>query len=100
MQWYIIGAVNPVDTIQRSELTANYAVRRFRAPRPSLPLPRLPILHHCNSFVTDFTAAQFRALYCRTHWGKIEDHKQAVVTLTYLHAALQPENHPKSTYTP
>ncbi|GBO98428.1 hypothetical protein EVAR_68_1 [Eumeta japonica] len=42
---------------------------RFNAPRPILLLPRVrfilhPIVRHCEVFVTNFIAAEFRALYC------------------------------------
>ncbi|GBP72316.1 hypothetical protein EVAR_90412_1 [Eumeta japonica] len=47
----------------RSELPADNAMRRFNAPQPFL-LPRVPILRFCDAFVTNFTAAEFRALYC------------------------------------
>ncbi|GBP68835.1 Phenoloxidase-activating factor 2 [Eumeta japonica] len=45
----------------RSELFVNDAMRRFNAPRPFLLLPRVPILCHCDVFVTNFTAAEFRS---------------------------------------
>ncbi|GBP97755.1 hypothetical protein EVAR_91980_1 [Eumeta japonica] len=48
----------------RSELPADNAMRRFNAPQPFLLLPRVPILRFCDAFVTNFTAAEFRALYC------------------------------------
>ncbi|GBP41523.1 hypothetical protein EVAR_20328_1 [Eumeta japonica] len=33
--------------------------------RPNLTFfPRVPILRHCDAFVSNFTAAEFRALYC------------------------------------
>ncbi|GBP64984.1 hypothetical protein EVAR_50668_1 [Eumeta japonica] len=38
-------------------------MRTFNAPRPFPLLPRSPISRHCDAFVTDFTAAEFRALY-------------------------------------
>ncbi|GBP89131.1 Histone-lysine N-methyltransferase SETMAR [Eumeta japonica] len=58
-----------VGTVQRtklcrSELLANDALRRSNAPGLYPFLPRVPILCHCNAFVTNFTAAEFRALYC------------------------------------
>ncbi|GBP43516.1 hypothetical protein EVAR_30473_1 [Eumeta japonica] len=31
-------------------------MRRFDAPRPFHLLPRVPILRHCNAFMTNFTA--------------------------------------------
>ncbi|GBP81060.1 hypothetical protein EVAR_62100_1 [Eumeta japonica] len=49
----------------RSELPANDAMRRFNAPRPFLLLPRVLVSGHCDSIVTNFTAAEFRALYCK-----------------------------------
>ncbi|GBP85069.1 hypothetical protein EVAR_59823_1 [Eumeta japonica] len=36
---------------------------RFIAPRPFLLLPPMPVLRRCAAFVTNFTAAEFRALY-------------------------------------
>ncbi|GBP10765.1 hypothetical protein EVAR_6317_1 [Eumeta japonica] len=48
----------------RSELPATDAMRRYNAPQPFLLLPRVSILRHCNAFVTKFTAADFRAIYC------------------------------------
>ncbi|GBP74221.1 hypothetical protein EVAR_54574_1 [Eumeta japonica] len=40
-------------------------MRRFSAPQPLLLLYRVPILRHCDAFVTNFIAVEFRALYCR-----------------------------------
>ncbi|GBP06258.1 hypothetical protein EVAR_3599_1 [Eumeta japonica] len=48
----------------RSELPANDALHRFNAPRPFLLIPGVPILCYCDAFLTNFTAAEFRALYC------------------------------------
>ncbi|GBP54788.1 Leucine-rich repeat-containing G-protein coupled receptor 5 [Eumeta japonica] len=48
----------------RSELATGDIMRRCYAPRPFLPLRRVPILSDCDAFVTKFTAAKFRALYC------------------------------------
>ncbi|GBP55340.1 hypothetical protein EVAR_43096_1 [Eumeta japonica] len=48
----------------RSELPTNNEMRRFSAPRPFHLLSRVPILRHCDAFVTNFTAAEFLALYC------------------------------------
>ncbi|GBP49635.1 hypothetical protein EVAR_37417_1 [Eumeta japonica] len=31
-------------------------------PRPFLLLPRVPILRHCDAFVTNFTAAEFQIM--------------------------------------
>ncbi|GBP35808.1 hypothetical protein EVAR_20664_1 [Eumeta japonica] len=42
----------------RSELPANDVMRRFNAPQPSLLLPRVPIYHHCDDLMTNFTAAR------------------------------------------
>ncbi|GBP30575.1 hypothetical protein EVAR_94756_1 [Eumeta japonica] len=39
-------------------------MRRFNTPHAFLLLSRVLILHHCDAFVTIFTAAEFRALYC------------------------------------
>ncbi|GBP53520.1 hypothetical protein EVAR_45393_1 [Eumeta japonica] len=40
-------------------------MRRFSAPQPFLLLlHRVPISRHCDGFVTKFTAAEFRGLYC------------------------------------
>ncbi|GBP38739.1 hypothetical protein EVAR_22388_1 [Eumeta japonica] len=47
----------------RSELAANYILRRYHAPRFFLLLRHVPILRHCDAFVTTFTAAKFHALY-------------------------------------
>ncbi|GBP08836.1 hypothetical protein EVAR_78239_1 [Eumeta japonica] len=47
-------------------MPANDAMRRFSAPRPFLLLPCVPILRHCDAFVTNFTAAEFR-VYSATH---------------------------------
>ncbi|GBP72909.1 hypothetical protein EVAR_63470_1 [Eumeta japonica] len=44
----------------RSELPTNDAMRRFNAPRPLPLLHRVPILRHCDAFVTNFTATEFR----------------------------------------
>ncbi|GBP62025.1 hypothetical protein EVAR_54049_1 [Eumeta japonica] len=41
-------------------------MRRYYTLRPFLLLRRVPILRHCNAFVTNFTVAKFRALYCTT----------------------------------
>ncbi|GBP83732.1 hypothetical protein EVAR_103609_1 [Eumeta japonica] len=41
----------------RSELAANDTLRRYYAPRPLLHLRRVPILCHCDAFVTNLTAA-------------------------------------------
>ncbi|GBP33103.1 hypothetical protein EVAR_18583_1 [Eumeta japonica] len=46
------------------EWSANGVMRRSNALRPFLLLPRVPILRHCDAFVTNFTAAVFPALYC------------------------------------
>ncbi|GBP36134.1 hypothetical protein EVAR_4278_1 [Eumeta japonica] len=46
----------------RSELPANDAMRRFNALRLFF---LLCVLRRCDSFVTDFTAVEFRALYCK-----------------------------------
>ncbi|GBP76038.1 hypothetical protein EVAR_33346_1 [Eumeta japonica] len=46
----------------RSELAANDILRRYYVPRPRLLLRRVPVLRHCDAFVTSFTAAKFRAL--------------------------------------
>ncbi|GBP74957.1 hypothetical protein EVAR_60884_1 [Eumeta japonica] len=48
----------------RSELAANDKLRRYYAPRPFLLLLRVSVLCHYDAFVTNFTAAKFRALYC------------------------------------
>ncbi|GBP97457.1 hypothetical protein EVAR_101209_1 [Eumeta japonica] len=48
----------------RSELPANCVMRGFDAPRAFLLLRRVPILCHCDALVTNFTAAEFHALYC------------------------------------
>ncbi|GBP51828.1 hypothetical protein EVAR_88533_1 [Eumeta japonica] len=48
----------------RSKLPANYKLRSYYAPRPFLLFRRVLILRHCDAFVTNFTAAKFRALYC------------------------------------
>ncbi|GBP39064.1 hypothetical protein EVAR_27422_1 [Eumeta japonica] len=45
-------------------MPANCLTRRYNAPRPFLLLPRVPVLRRCDAFVTNFTAAEFRALYC------------------------------------
>ncbi|GBP16699.1 hypothetical protein EVAR_13323_1 [Eumeta japonica] len=47
----------------RSELPAIDVLHRYNALRPYLLLPRFPILRLCDAFVTNFTAADFRALY-------------------------------------
>ncbi|GBP59938.1 hypothetical protein EVAR_89009_1 [Eumeta japonica] len=54
-------------------------MHRFSTPRPLFLHPRVPILRHCDDFVTKFTAAEFRALYCtvagtrgRRRSGRIE----------------------------
>ncbi|GBP35742.1 hypothetical protein EVAR_82677_1 [Eumeta japonica] len=47
----------------RSELAANDVLHRYNAPQPSLLLPRFLILRHCDVFVTNFTAVEYRALY-------------------------------------
>ncbi|GBP79485.1 hypothetical protein EVAR_59159_1 [Eumeta japonica] len=39
---------------------------RCFAPRPFLLLCRVPILRHCDAFVTNFTAVEFRALFCNS----------------------------------
>ncbi|GBP54350.1 Helicase SKI2W [Eumeta japonica] len=50
--------------LYRFELPANDMMRRCNTPRSFLLLPRrLPILRHCDAFGTNFTAAEFRALY-------------------------------------
>ncbi|GBP83319.1 hypothetical protein EVAR_57581_1 [Eumeta japonica] len=41
----------------RSEFPANDAIRGYNSPRPFLPLPRVPVLCRCYTFVTNFTAA-------------------------------------------
>ncbi|GBO98402.1 hypothetical protein EVAR_53_1 [Eumeta japonica] len=46
-----------------SELSANDILRRYYAPRPFLLLRRVPILRHCDAFVTNFTVAKYHALY-------------------------------------
>ncbi|GBP34491.1 hypothetical protein EVAR_29886_1 [Eumeta japonica] len=46
-----------------SELSANDAMRWFNAPDRSSSPPRF-YLRHYNAFVTNFKAAEFRALYC------------------------------------
>ncbi|GBP49231.1 hypothetical protein EVAR_96539_1 [Eumeta japonica] len=46
----------------RSGLPANEAMRGSSAPRPFLLLPRVPISHHCDAFVTNFAAAEFCTL--------------------------------------
>ncbi|GBP06045.1 hypothetical protein EVAR_3282_1 [Eumeta japonica] len=43
-------------------LAANDILRRYYAPRTFLLLRRVPILRHCDAFVTNFTAAEFLAL--------------------------------------
>ncbi|GBP96027.1 hypothetical protein EVAR_71391_1 [Eumeta japonica] len=48
----------------RSESPANNIMRRFDVSQPFSLLPRVPILRHCDAFVTNFTAAELRALYC------------------------------------
>ncbi|GBP50229.1 Probable tRNA methyltransferase 9B [Eumeta japonica] len=48
----------------RSGLPANDPMSGFDAPTPFLLLPRLPISRRRYAFVTNFTAAEFRALYC------------------------------------
>ncbi|GBP30933.1 hypothetical protein EVAR_28574_1 [Eumeta japonica] len=45
----------------RSEL--NDVMRTFNTPRPFFLLPRVSILRHWDAFVTNFAAAEFRALY-------------------------------------
>ncbi|GBP63388.1 hypothetical protein EVAR_56499_1 [Eumeta japonica] len=44
----------------RSELAANYVLRRCYAPLPFLLLRRVPILRHRDAFMTNFTAAKFQ----------------------------------------
>ncbi|GBP41338.1 hypothetical protein EVAR_25176_1 [Eumeta japonica] len=39
-------------------------MRRFNATRPIFLLPSIHVLHHCGVFMTNFTAVEFRALYC------------------------------------
>ncbi|GBP32721.1 hypothetical protein EVAR_16885_1 [Eumeta japonica] len=46
----------------RSDLAANDILRRYYASPSFLFLPRVPTLHNCNAFATNFTAAEFRAL--------------------------------------
>ncbi|GBP51377.1 hypothetical protein EVAR_38771_1 [Eumeta japonica] len=41
----------------------NDVMRRFKSLRPFLLPSRVPILRHRDAFVTNFTAADFRALY-------------------------------------
>ncbi|GBP31554.1 Nitric oxide synthase [Eumeta japonica] len=51
----------------RSNLVANDTLRRYYAARPFLLLRRVPILRHCNAFVTNFPAANFVLYYkCTT----------------------------------
>ncbi|GBO99698.1 hypothetical protein EVAR_794_1 [Eumeta japonica] len=45
----------------RSELPAIDVMHRFNTPW--LLLPRVSILRHCDAFVANFTAAEFRALF-------------------------------------
>ncbi|GBP56450.1 hypothetical protein EVAR_40441_1 [Eumeta japonica] len=40
--------------LYRSGLSANDVIRRFNVPRPFLLL-RVPILRHCDEFVTNFS---------------------------------------------
>ncbi|GBP15381.1 hypothetical protein EVAR_80555_1 [Eumeta japonica] len=49
--------------LSRSELAANDVLRGYHATRRSLLLRRVPISRRCDAFVTNFTAAEFRALY-------------------------------------
>ncbi|GBP49883.1 Glutamate dehydrogenase, mitochondrial, partial [Eumeta japonica] len=41
-------------------MSANDILCRLYAPRPFLLFPRVPILRHCDAFVVNFTAAEFR----------------------------------------
>ncbi|GBP81939.1 hypothetical protein EVAR_89047_1 [Eumeta japonica] len=41
-------------------------MRRFNAAQLFLLLPRMLILRRCDTFVINFTAAEFRALHCST----------------------------------
>ncbi|GBP55259.1 hypothetical protein EVAR_24455_1 [Eumeta japonica] len=47
----------------RSELPANDVMRRFNTPPTFLLLTLVPISHHCDPFVTNFAATEFRTLY-------------------------------------
>ncbi|GBP39092.1 hypothetical protein EVAR_27452_1 [Eumeta japonica] len=49
--------------LYRSELATNDVIRTFNTPRPFLLLPRVPVLRHYDAFVTNFTEAEFLALY-------------------------------------
>ncbi|GBP15425.1 hypothetical protein EVAR_80595_1 [Eumeta japonica] len=49
--------------ICRSDLPAIDVIRRLKTFRTFLLLPCVPILRHCDAFVTNFTAAEFRTLY-------------------------------------
>ncbi|GBP62806.1 hypothetical protein EVAR_50635_1 [Eumeta japonica] len=48
----------------RSELPVNDAMRRYTALRPFLLLPTFLFVAYFDAFVTNFTAAEVRALYC------------------------------------
>ncbi|GBP73745.1 hypothetical protein EVAR_46885_1 [Eumeta japonica] len=68
-----VGA-RAVRTVQRtkycrSELPANEPMRGLNAPRAFVFLPRVPILRHCDAFVTNFTAEEFRAMYLYSNIG-------------------------------
>ncbi|GBP55772.1 hypothetical protein EVAR_50186_1 [Eumeta japonica] len=65
---YLLGGRAPQGTVNawkpcRFELTV--ILRKYYAPRPFRLLPRAPVLRHCNSFVTNFTAVRYRALCCK-----------------------------------
>ncbi|GBP36241.1 hypothetical protein EVAR_85488_1 [Eumeta japonica] len=49
--------------LYRCKLAANDVMRGYYAPQPFLLLPRIPILRHCDAFVTNFRAAKLHALY-------------------------------------
>ncbi|GBP63637.1 hypothetical protein EVAR_47975_1, partial [Eumeta japonica] len=47
--------------LYRSELPANDVLRKYNAPQTFLLLLRVPNLRYCDAFLTNFTAAEFRA---------------------------------------
>ncbi|GBP42807.1 hypothetical protein EVAR_83325_1 [Eumeta japonica] len=58
---------NRTDTVKRtklcrSELSVNDVMHRHNALRPFPLFCGVPILRHCDAFVTNFSTAEFRAL--------------------------------------
>ncbi|GBP67446.1 hypothetical protein EVAR_49340_1 [Eumeta japonica] len=64
---YFVSEQTPSIQYNARKCAALNCLRKMQCPVSTLPDPsfsaRVPILRHCDAFVTNFTAAEFRALY-------------------------------------